>query len=925
MGATIRPALLGAGLGLVLALGAAGIVIVEHAAVLAADNGEVEHLRFTILVLQVAILVGAIMMIRQGRQRAALRQLETDRLAAEARLAVSQERERAARGLAERDDALRAIFDTSNVGITEVDVATGRYLRVNRGFCAIVGRDAAELTGGLGPADTIWPADREIVGRNWRAAARTGTWEAEIRYLRPDGTTVWARISAVTSARDEEGRPLRFVGIVQDVTESRAAAERLRANEALLRLSLEAGRLGTFTRDHRRAGEIECGPETRALHHLPPGDVPVLEADWIRTIVPEDRGRVRGLIGEALARQQSEVQLIYRVRDPVTGVLRHIEARARYSYDPDGRPLGSIGVVIDVTAAREAASLLHLSLEVGRIGNFRHDFVAGLVQPGAELRALYGLPEEDGPMPEAAWFDLVLPEDRDRVAAEVRRCLAARRPEGGVQYRIHHRAGGGLRHMEARARFAYDAGGQPLSAVGVVIDVTERREAEARVAHMAHHDMLTGLPNRGPLRQKLEDSLTRAKRGEGFATLYLDLDRFKEVNDTLGHSVGDALLREVAARLRAELRETDLLARLGGDEFVIVQASVDQPRDATELADRLVETIGRPFELDGHQVVIGTSVGIAVAPGDGQEADALLKAADMALYRAKSEGRGRRRFFEPEMDVRMQLRRALELDLRRALQAEEFEVFYQPIVNVRSRRISGLEALVRWHHPERGLVPPDRFIPLAEEIGLVVPLGEWVLRRACADAVAWRGAPIVAVNLSPVQLGSRRLVDVVRDALRVSGLDPARLELEITETAMLDDTESTLAVLHGLKALGVRIAMDDFGSGYSSLSTLQRFPFDKVKIDRSFIRDLGRSPKSNAIVRAVTGLCEGLTMTTTAEGVETEEQLQLLSRKGCEQAQGYLFSRPLPADQVPGLLTRLERAAADGGMVRIAAEPVGAA
>ncbi|WP_043339974.1 bifunctional diguanylate cyclase/phosphodiesterase [Belnapia moabensis] len=445
--------------------------------------------------------------------------------------------------------------------------------------------------------------------------------------------------------------------------------------------------------------------------------------------------------------------------------------------------------------------------------------------------------------------------------------------------------------------------------ISVHEDVTERRRTEAQIAHLARHDALTGLPNRMLFRERLEGALTRVRRGGRCAILYLDLDRFKEVNDTLGHPLGDALLQTVATRLNAELRECDTLARLGGDEFAIVQTDIEHPQDAKTLARRLISAIERPFELDGHQVVIGTSVGIAIGPGDGLDPDILLKAADMALYRAKAEGRGRLRFFEAEMDARMQMRRTLELELRRALAAGEFELYYQPIVEVATRRVCGLEALVRWNHPDRGLVPPDQFIPLCEEIGLIIPLGEWVLTRACAEATGWAGAPKVAVNLSPAQFASRGLVDSVAAALAASGLEPRRLELEITETVMLRDTETTLVTLHRLKALGVRIAMDDFGTGYSSLSYLQRFPFDKVKIDRSFVKDLNRSRQSNAIITAVADLCYGLDMATTAEGVETEEQFLALHRKGCGEAQGYLFSKPRPGADIPDLLARLDQAA----------------
>jgi diguanylate cyclase (GGDEF)-like protein len=425
---------------------------------------------------------------------------------------------------------------------------------------------------------------------------------------------------------------------------------------------------------------------------------------------------------------------------------------------------------------------------------------------------------------------------------------------------------------------------------------------------MAHHDALTGLPNRVLFNKRLNQAIARSKRGDPCAVLCLDLDHFKAVNDTLGHPVGDALLRAVTARLLQQVRETDTVARLGGDEFAIVQSSVDQPHDSAILASRLIESLTAPYDLDGHQVVIGTSIGIAIVPHDGDDAHEILKNADLALYRAKSDGRGRYRCFEPAMDAAMQARRTLELDLRRALLLGEFEIFYQPLMTLKTRRITGFEALLRWHHPERGLLMPGDFIPLAEEIGLIIPLGEWVLRRACADAMAWPAAVKVAVNLSAVQFINRNLVQEVRDALVDSGLAPHRLELEITETAMLDDAEKTLGILHRLRALGVSIALDDFGTGYSSLSYLRRFPFDRVKIDRSFVEGLGEGGDCDAIVGAVTDLCRKMGMTTTAEGVETEAQLARLGNLFCSEVQGFLFSQARPANEVPQIYEMLGEA-----------------
>jgi diguanylate cyclase (GGDEF)-like protein len=410
------------------------------------------------------------------------------------------------------------------------------------------------------------------------------------------------------------------------------------------------------------------------------------------------------------------------------------------------------------------------------------------------------------------------------------------------------------------------------------------------------------LPNRVRFRENLKQELVRVRPEQPIAVLCLDLDDFKAVNDTLGHPVGDALLKLVAQRLSACLHNSDTVARLGGDEFAIVQAAGAQPVAATVLAQQLIETMAEPFDIEGHSVVIGTSAGIALAPNDGCDPDELLKNADMALYRAKAEGRGTYRFFEAKMDADMQARRLLEVDLRGALARDEFEVHYQPLVDLQTARLNGFEALLRWHHPGRGLVSPAEFIPLAEDIGLITPIGAWVLRQACTEAAGWPGELTVAVNLSPVQFRSKTLTLDVVAALGASGLPARRLELEITEAVMLQDTETTLATLKELKTLGARISMDDFGTGYSSLSYLRKFPFDKVKIDQTFIRDLASRPESLAIVRAVAGLGSTLGIATTAEGIETMDQLRAVRAEGCTQVQGFLLGRPKPASLIPLLL-----------------------
>jgi len=429
-------------------------------------------------------------------------------------------------------------------------------------------------------------------------------------------------------------------------------------------------------------------------------------------------------------------------------------------------------------------------------------------------------------------------------------------------------------------------------------DITERQRSEQQIAHMARHDALTDLPNRVLLRERLEHELKRVKRGECLAVLCLDLDQFKGVNDALGHPIGDELLKLVAERLRGCTREPDTVARLGGDEFAIIMTQMEQPTDAAALSKRIRESVIKPYQIEGHQIVTDISIGISVAPFDAIEADPLLRNADMALYGAKADGRGTYRFFEPEMNTRMKARRELEMDLRKALVGKEFELHYQPLVNLQTNDINGFEALLRWHHPKRGLVPPADFIPVAEETGLIIPLGEWVLKAACYEAVDWPDHIKIAVNLSPAQLNNRNLLNVVKGALAETGMPPHRLQLEITETVLLQNTFATLATLHELRKLGIQVALDDFGTGYSSLSYLRSFPFDKIKIDRSFIQDLSNGIEPKAIVEAVANLAKSLKMASTAEGVETQQQREMLQSIGCTEMQGYLFSRARPASEI---------------------------
>ena len=445
--------------------------------------------------------------------------------------------------------------------------------------------------------------------------------------------------------------------------------------------------------------------------------------------------------------------------------------------------------------------------------------------------------------------------------------------------------------------------GSGTARVVAVRDIRERREAEARIRHMAHHDALTGLPNRVLFHDRLNQAVSLARRnGTTVAVHCLDLDRFKNVNDLMGHAAGDALLKQAAQRLMSCVRGHDTVARLSGDEFAIIQIGVSHPEGPAILADRLIKAVAEPFNLDDQQTVVGTSLGVSLFPGDAESGEDLVRAADTALYRAKSAGRGTYRFFESDMDARLQERRLLERDLRQALADHQLELHYQPLMGCDTVAVVGFEALVRWRHPKRGLISPVEFIPLAEECGLIMQIGDWVLRTACSEAATWQNDRRIAVNLSPIQFRHADLAKQILSILKETGLTPDRLELEITEGVLIEDTERTLATLNILKEAGIGVSLDDFGTGYSSLSYLQRFPFDKIKIDRSFIWQMENNADSMAIVRSVIALGQSLRITVIAEGVETPEQLALLQSERCDQVQGFLLGRPVPAAEIDDLL-----------------------
>ncbi len=765
------------------------------------------------------------------------------------------------------------------------------------------------------PEDLIGKDDYQMGWRDqaelYRAADRAVIESGQSRLLidepqtTPDGKTIRLLTSKVP-LRDADGQIFGVLGTYLDVTERARLEEQLAFSNLIRATAMESSPDGILVVDETRR-IISFNAQYVELWNLPRelvergANLPVLQAVAAQFTSPQDYiARVDYLYGHPDDKADDELK-------PKDG--RVIERHTAPLRDAKGKSLGRIWYFRDITE-RELANekietqnfLFDAALNNMVQGLLMYDHDGKLIISNRRFAEMFGL---DWKTWRAAASGITVPQtmqlvqdwtkvglvNQDQVLAQISSLL-----DRGQASKIVFEQTNGRTYSSLAA---------PMAGGGFVVtieDITEQRRTEEKIAHMAHYDALTDLPNRVLFYEKMDELLIRAPQNRPFAVISLDLDHFKSVNDMLGHPVGDKLLQAAADRMRGCVRASDIVARLGGDEFAILQVAFDRPADATALASRLIDLVSQPYRIDGRQVIVGSSAGIALAPSDGTNPDQLMKNADLALYRCKADGGGMYRFFEAEMDRRMQERRALELDLRKGLANGEFILDYQPIVNLKTGRITACEALIRWHHPERGVVPPLSFIPIAEETGLIVPIGEWVLERACADAVAWPDEIAVAVNVSPVQFKSPEFAQVVKNTLAESGLAAKRLELEITELVLIQDSEGALALLNHLKQLGVSIAMDDFGTGYSSLGYLRSFPFDRIKIDQAFIRDLTDSKESLAILRAVVGLGSSLNIVTTAEGVETRGQLELLRSEGCTDVQGYLFSAPRPVAEVNKLL-----------------------
>jgi diguanylate cyclase (GGDEF)-like protein/PAS domain S-box-containing protein len=805
-------------------------------------------------------------------------------------------RKRAEAALRESEDHHRHAVEL-NPHIPWTADPDGRIVEVTPRGSVVLGVPLEALAG-EGWLDLVHPEDRHVTESAWSDVLRSGApLDMEFRFRQADGGYRWVR-SRAAARRDAQGRIIRWYGTLEDVHDRRLARVALVESEAAFRLLFHRNPAPMWVYDRETLRFLEVNDAAEQVYGWS------REAFLSMTILDirpaEDRERVR----RSAAQPQSSRR--------VSGPWRHRNAAGQerlvdlisYPIDFAGRA-ATLVTAWDVTDRLRAEAALRESEE-----NYRYTielspqipWVANadgqIVTISPAWAQLGGLPHEG--MLGMGWLAAVHPEDMPKVEACWHRSVSTGEPldvEGRCRL-----TDGSYRWFRSRAAARRDQAGRIIRWYGTAEDIHEHKLAEQQIAYMAYHDPLTELANRRLFHQELRQALTSLRPDEHLALHCIDLDQFKGVNDTLGHAAGDVLLRQAAARLRHCAPEGTLVARLGGDEFAMIQTGLRSAEEAAALALRIIEVLAQDYRIDEQQAVAGASIGIALVSQKGIAPEEVVRKADIALYQAKAEGRATFRFFEPAMGESVQRRQELKGGLRTALDRGELALHFQPQIGIRDGAVTCFEALLRWRHPEQGMIPPSEFIPIAEESGLIVRLGEWALRTACQEAIRWPDAIRVAVNLSPVQFRNPGLLQAVAGALADSGLAPGRLELEITESVLLQDDQANLTTLRKLSALGLRIALDDFGTGFSSLGYLLRFPFDKIKIDRSFVMGLPDRRESEAVIGAIVSMSRSLGISVTAEGVETAEQLEALRRLGCEHAQGYLASRPVPPAEVAGLI-----------------------
>jgi diguanylate cyclase (GGDEF)-like protein/PAS domain S-box-containing protein len=821
--------------------------------------------------------------------------------------------------LVESNDTYRCTIDLSPQIPWTAD-ADGQIDQVGPRWAELTGQSRAE-TRGSGWAMAVHPQDLPATERLWADALRSGEpVDLEYRLRMLGGEYRWFRTYAAPR-RDAGGRILRWYGTVEDIHARKLAEIALQESEAFARSVVDHSPdcIRVLDLQGRLLFMNEAGLRLMGVQDV----AQVLGRRWDAVIPPENTEICEAALREAIAGDTARISVF---GPNVDGQLKWWDVTVCAIPGADGRPARLLSIARDITAAKQAqeeveqahAAAAQSATRLSAVLESTTDSVlvldrdwriTYLNQRAARMLSPSGLRLGDsiwGLFPES--FDGTFHKFyRDAITLQTPTDFEAYSSVLEIWLEVH-----AFPTPDGLSIFFRDSSERRLIAL-------ERQEAEARLVHMARHDPLTGLANRAILQEELRLALSQARpqttaagadQGASppqFALLCLDLDHFKAVNDTLGHLAGDALLKQVAERLSASVRDADTVARFGGDEFAILQTGLADDDSVAMLASRIIATVAGSYKIDGQEVNVGVSIGIAMAPQNGTDSEQIFRKADLALYRAKAENRGGFRFYDAEMDACLEKRQELKLSLRGAVGRGEFELFYQPLVDLHSGRVVSFEALLRWHHPTRGLVLPSEFIPVAEETSLVAAIGEWALRRACQEATQWPEETGIAVNLSPVQFRRQDLVKLVAEVLAETGLSATRLQLEITESVLLQHDDRNVATLYGLRDLGVRIVMDDFGTGYSSLAYLRSFPFHKIKIDKSFVSDLTDNAGSAEIVRSIVGLGRSLGIATTAEGVETREQLELLRLMGCGEVQGYYFSRPLPAHQALPLLDRPAR------------------